>query len=53
MKKNLSIDDSQAEKSRLRVPMKGQIQLVMLAKQQCLPDQSFTTSVILLQNVIS
>lgn len=27
-KKNLSIDESQAEKSRLRIPMKGRIQLV-------------------------
>ncbi|XWS51476.1 hypothetical protein CRYUN_Cryun12cG0179500 [Craigia yunnanensis] len=29
MKRNLSIDDSQAEKSCLRVPMKGRIQLVL------------------------
>ncbi|XP_022736374.1 uncharacterized protein LOC111289522 isoform X2 [Durio zibethinus] len=29
MKRSLSIDDSQAEKSRLRVPMKGRIQLVL------------------------
>lgn len=28
MKRNLSIDESQAEKSRLRIPMKGRIQLV-------------------------
>ena len=28
MKRSLSIDDPQAEKSRLRVPMKGRIQLV-------------------------
>ena len=31
LKRSLSIDDSQGEKSRLRVPMKGRIQLVMLA----------------------
>lgn len=29
MKRNLSLDESQAEKSRLRVPMKGRIQLVL------------------------
>ncbi|MBA0701064.1 hypothetical protein Goari_022434 [Gossypium aridum] len=29
MKRSLSIDNSQAEKSRLRVPMKGRIQLVL------------------------
>lgn len=29
MKRSLSIDDPQAEKSRLRVPMKGRIQLVL------------------------
>ncbi|XVE56512.1 hypothetical protein DITRI_Ditri04bG0016700 [Diplodiscus trichospermus] len=29
LKRSLSIDDSQAEKSRLRVPMKGRIQLVL------------------------
>lgn len=31
MKRNLSLDESQAEKSRLRVPMKGQIQLASLS----------------------
>ncbi|CAK9176202.1 unnamed protein product [Ilex paraguariensis] len=29
MKRSLSIDDSQVEKSRLRIPMKGRIQLVL------------------------
>ncbi|XP_057972594.1 uncharacterized protein LOC131160734 isoform X2 [Malania oleifera] len=29
MKRSLSIDDSRAEKSRLRIPMKGRIQLVL------------------------
>jgi hypothetical protein len=28
MKRNLTIDESQAEKSRMRIPMKGRIQLV-------------------------
>lgn len=29
MKRSLSIDDSRAERSRLRIPMKGRIQLVL------------------------
>lgn len=48
MKRSLSIGNSQGEKSRLRVPMKGRIQLVMLLSIENLPDQS----IILFSNTI-